>query len=68
MAAITELLHIIEILDEIHTEVQGMIKPHHLSTTLICDVLRYWYLYLNRCVTMLSLEDVGSLWKRRLSR
>ena len=36
-----------------------MITSPHLGTTLLYDVSRWWSLYLNRCVTESSLEDVG---------
>ena len=35
-----ELLHLIEILEYIHTEVQGIITSPHLVMTLLYDVLR----------------------------
>ena len=58
--AVMELLCIIERLEDIHTKVHGMIKPLHLATKMLFDMLRRWSLYLNRCVTMSSLEDVGA--------
>ena len=58
---IAELLHLIERLEEIHTEVQGMISPPHLTTTLIFDVLRRWILYLNMCVAALESESLDAL-------
>ena len=36
-----------------------MITTPHLATTLLYDVLCWWSLYLNRCVTASSSEDVG---------
>ena len=33
-AEITEILHLIEILEDIHTKLQGMITPPHLATTI----------------------------------
>ena len=42
--AVAELLRLIERLEELHTEVQGMISPPHLSTTLLFDVSRQWIL------------------------
>ena len=49
-SAIAELLRLIERLEELHTEVQGMISSPHLATTLLFDVSRRWSLYLNWCV------------------
>ena len=57
MAEFTELLRIIERLEELHNEVQGIIKPPKLSTTLLYYVSRWWSLYLNRCVST-SLSEV----------
>ena len=37
-----ELIRLIERLEELHTEVQGMISSPHLATTLLYDVLRRW--------------------------
>ena len=59
-SAITELLRLIEIMEELHTEVQGMISSLHLSTTLLFDVSRQWILYLNRCVAALVLESLDT--------
>ena len=39
---------------------QGMITTPHLPKTFLYDVLRLWSLYLNRCVTALSSEDIGA--------
>ena len=55
LSAVTELLRLIERLEELHTEVQGMISPPNLSTTLLYDVSRRWRLYLNRYVVALEL-------------
>ena len=46
-SAVAELLRVIERLEELHTEVQGVISSPHLATTLIFDVSRQWILYLN---------------------
>ena len=46
-AAVTDILPIIERLEELHTKMQGMIKSFHFSTTLLFDVFRWWSLYLN---------------------
>ena len=45
-----ETPNFIERLIELHTEVQGIITPPRLSTTLPYDIFRRWGLYLNRCV------------------
>ena len=59
-SAVAELLRLIERLEELHTEVQGMTTFPHLATTLLYDVSRLWSLYLNRCVKLLSSEKVGA--------
>ena len=56
MSAVAELLRLIERLEEIHTEVQGMISSPHLSTKLLFDVSRRWSQYLNTCVAALASE------------
>ena len=38
--AVAELLHLIDRLEELHTEVQGMISSPHLATTLLSNVYR----------------------------
>ena len=40
LSAVAELLRIIESLEEIHTDVQGMISSPHLATTLLYDMSR----------------------------
>ena len=60
-SAIAELLRVIEILEELHTEVQGMISPLHLSTAVLFDVSRQWSLYLNRCVAASALDSLDDL-------
>ena len=57
-SAVADLLRRIEILEELHTELQGMISSHHLSTTLLFDVSRWWSQYLNRCVAESASEVV----------
>ena len=47
---VVEILCLIERVEELHTKVQGMIKPPHLATTLLYAVSSWWSLYLNRCV------------------
>ena len=49
-SAVAKILRLIERLEELHTEVQGMISSPHLATTLLFDVSRRWSQYLNRCV------------------
>ena len=46
--AVGDILHLIEILEDIHTEVKGMIPPPYLAMPLLYDVSRSWSLYLNR--------------------
>ena len=58
MSAVAEILRLIERLEELHTEVQGVISPPHLATTLLFDVSRRWSQYLNRCVAALASEVV----------
>ena len=55
-----ELLQYLNETEELCTEVQGMITSPHLATTVIYDVSRLCSLYLNRCVTASSSEDVGA--------
>ena len=57
-STVTELFRLIERLEELHTEVQGMISSPHLSTTLLFGVSRRWSQYLNRCVEALAFEVV----------
>ena len=56
MSAITDLLRLIEMLEELHTKVQGVISYPNLDTTLLYDGLRRWSLYLNTCVAALASE------------
>ena len=39
LSAVADLLLIIETMEELHTEVQGMISSPHLAMTLLYDVL-----------------------------
>ena len=57
-SSVAELLRLIERLEELHTKVQGMISPPHLTTTLLFNVSRRWGLYLNRCVAASALESL----------
>ena len=50
------ILRLIERLEELHTEVQGMISSPHIAMTLLFDVSRLWSQYLNRCVAASALE------------
>ena len=56
LSAVAELLLLIERLEELHTEVQGIISSPHLATTLLVDVSPRWIQYLNRCVAALASE------------
>ena len=49
-SVVAKLLCIIESLEDIHTEVQGMILSLHQTTTLIYDVSWRWSQYLNMCL------------------
>ena len=60
-SAVAELLRLIERLEELHTEVQGMISSPHLVTTLLYDVSRRWSQYLNRCVAASASEVKSGL-------
>ena len=42
LSAVANLPCLIEILEDLHTEVQEMISSPHLSTTLLFDVSRRW--------------------------
>ena len=55
-SAVSDLLCLIERLEELHIEMQGMISSPHLAPTLLFDVSRRWSHYLNRCVTALASE------------
>ena len=59
-SAVAELLRIIKRLEELHTEVQGMIPSPHLATTLLSNVLWRWSLYLNRCVAASASESLDA--------
>ena len=59
-STVAELVRLIERLEELHTEVQGMISSPRLDTTLLFDVLRRWSQYLNRCVAASASEVVKS--------
>ena len=37
-----------------------MIASPHLSTTLIYDVSHWWYIYINRCMTVSHSEYLGA--------
>ena len=58
MSAVAKILRLIEKLEELHNEVQGMTSSPYLNTTLLFDVSWRWSQYLNRCVAALALELV----------
>ena len=57
--SVMDLLHIIERLEDIQTEVQGMITLPNLTMVLLYDISRGWSTYLNICVTSSLFDDVG---------
>ena len=59
-SAVAEILCLIERLEYLPTEVQGMISSPHIATTLLFDVLRRWSLYLNRCVAASASESLDA--------
>ena len=59
-SAVAELLRLITRLEELHTEVQGMISSPHLATTVLFYMLRRWILYLNRCAAASASESLGA--------
>ena len=42
LSAVAEIFCLIERLEELHTEVQGLISSPHFATTLLFDVSRQW--------------------------
>ena len=56
-STVANLLGLIEMLEEFHTEVQGMISSPLISTTLLYNVLWRWSQYLNIFVAA-STSDV----------
>ena len=54
LSAVSDLLCLIERLEELHTKLQGMISSPNLATKLPFDVSWRWSLYLNRCVPALA--------------
>ena len=60
LSAVTELLCLVERLEELHTKVQGVISSPHLATKFLFGVLRWWSLYLNRCVDAFSSESLDA--------
>ena len=60
LSVIADLLRLIGIPEDLHTEVQGMSSSPHLATTLLFNVLRRWSLYLNRCVSVSSSESLDA--------
>ena len=59
-SAVSELLCLIERLEELHTEFQEMILSPHLATTLVFDVSRRWSQYLKRCLAASDSKVVES--------
>ena len=55
LSAIADILRLVNSLEELHTEVQGVISSPHLAMTLLCCVSRPWSLYLNRCVALMGI-------------
>ena len=55
-SAITNIHRLIERLEELHTEVQGMISSPHIEATLLYDVLRKCSQSFNRCMTACDSE------------
>ena len=63
-SSVTELLCLIEILEDHHTKVKGVISSPQLAISLIYDVSWRWIQYLNRCVNVSALgvlESPGSI-------
>ena len=60
LSTVTELLRIIERLEELHTKGQGIISSPHIATTLLFGVLQWWSLYLNRCMAVLALKSLDT--------
>ena len=58
LSAVNKLLHLIERLEELHTEVHWIISSPHLARTLLYDVLCQWSQNLNRCMAMLASKVV----------
>ena len=56
---VVDILHFIERLEELHTEVQEMITSSHLATEIIYNIYTQWSLYLNMCVEVSSSEGLG---------
>ena len=56
--SVAKLLRLIYRLEELHTEVHGMISYPHLDKTLLFDVSRGWSQYLNRRVASSDSEVV----------
>ena len=60
-SAIAKLLRLIKRLEELQTEVQGVISSPNLATTLLVDVSRRWSLYLNRYVAASTSGSLDAL-------
>ena len=60
-STISELLCLIERMEDLHTVVKGMISSPHLATKIVFGVSRRWIQYLNMCVVASALEVVEAL-------
>ena len=60
LSAVSDIIRLIKRLEEIHTKVQRVTTSLNLATKLVYNVSPRWLLYLNRCVTALSSEDIGA--------
>ena len=60
-SAVAELIRLITRLEELHTEVQGIISSPRLATTLLLDVSWQWSLYLKMCMAMSESESLNAL-------
>ena len=58
-AAVSALLCLIERMEQLYTNVQGMIAYPHVTMTMFYDVSMRWSMFLNKCVVTSSSEDVG---------
>ena len=57
-SAVAEILRLNESLEELHTEVQGVISSPRLAMPLLYNVSRRWRHYLNRCAAASASEVV----------
>ena len=54
LSSVANILRLIERLEDIHTNMQGMISSSHLAMALFHDVLLWWSQYLNMCMMALA--------------